>query len=88
METLSSWELFSSPRGHETVGLSAPGGQVLAPCALRWAGWGREVRQTVKLEVSTLARNIWLDVSVASLFLLWTPLMSLLPASNDVHSSS
>lgn len=89
-----SWRLFpvgsssAAPEGMKQLASLPQGGRFLPRCALRWAGWGREVRQTVKLEVSTLAGNIWLDVSVASLFLLWTPLMSLLPASNDVHSSS
>lgn len=86
-----SWRLFpvgsssAAPEGLKQLASLPQGGRFLPRWTLRWAGWGREVRQTVKLEVSALAGNIWLDVSVASLFLLWTPLMSLLQMMFTAH---
>lgn len=65
---------------------SLPQGVRFLPCCtLRQAGLGREVRQTVKLEVSALAGNIPLNDSVVSLFLLWTALMSQLHMMFTAH---
>lgn len=86
-----SWNSFQSgacsaaPEGMEQLA-SAPGWQSSCPLhSGEQAGWEREVRQTVKLEVSALAGNIPLNDSVVSLFLLWTALMSQLHMLFTAH---
>ena len=84
-DSFQSGACSAAPEGMEQLASLPQSGRFLPRWTLKWAGWGREVRQTVKLEVSALTGNIPLNDSVVCLFLLWTPLMSLLHMMFTAH---